>query len=126
MRRRRLAGLLAGPLALTLTLTACSGGGSGSGESGGVTTITVWDRGGAQANVIKKYFATWNTTDGKRLGIRVDYVPQATDKYEEVVRQGFQTRRAPDLFQAPQAQIGAWVAAGWVQSLTGRVSKRVL
>ncbi|HEX6447381.1 MAG TPA: extracellular solute-binding protein [Streptosporangiales bacterium] len=126
MRRRRLASLLAGPLVLTLTLTACSNGDPGSGESGGVTTVTVWDRGGAQANVIKKYFAAWNTTDGKRLGIRVDYVPQATDKYEEVVRQGFQTRRAPDVFQAPQAQIGAWVAAGWVQSLTGRVSKRVL
>ena len=69
----------------------------------------MWDRAGATANTRADFFKSWNADEGKKLGIRVKYLPQATEKYEEIVRLGFQTRRAPDIFHAPSAQMGAFV-----------------
>ncbi len=125
--RRTAALVLAAATSVALVLAGCGGDQPAAKEaSGDVTTVTVWDRGGSQAAVVQRFFQQWNRDEGRRRGIRVNYVQQAPDKYEEVVRLGFQTRRAPDLFQAPQAQIGAWATAGWVESLKGKVDEGLL
>lgn len=120
MMRKLLVLLLA---SLLVVLVGCGGDDEGAGDG---TEVTVWDRAGATANTRQKFFERWNAEEGKKLGIRVKYVPQATEKYEEIVRLGFQTRRAPDLFHAPSSQMGAFVAAGWVQPLEGLVDDAVL
>jgi multiple sugar transport system substrate-binding protein len=112
-------------LALVL-LAACGGGGSGGGSDGAVTTVTVWDRAGALATSRQQFFAQWNETKGRELGIKVSYEPQATERYEEIVRLGFQTQRAPDIFHSPSSQMGTFVEAGWVQPLDGLVPQEVL
>lgn len=109
---------------LAAALIAGCGGGDDSSEGG--TVVTVWDRAGATANTRQAFFKRWNAEEGKERGIQVKYVPQATEKYEEIVRLGFQTRRAPDVFTAPSAQMGAFVSAGWVQPLDGLVDADVL
>lgn len=108
--------------ALALVLSAC-GGDAGGGD---VRTVVVWDRAGSQADTKKKYFEEWNKTEGAELGIKVNYEPQAADKYEEVVRVAFQTDRAPDIFHTPSSQMGGFVGAGWVQPLDGVVDEEVL
>ncbi|MFI7611721.1 ABC transporter substrate-binding protein [Nonomuraea terrae] len=124
LTRRGFLGTLAAGAAASLV--GCGGSSSGSAGSGGPTTIVVWDRAGAHAKARQEFFRTWNAQQGKSLGIEVKYEPQATDKYEEIVRLGFQTKRAPDLFHSPSAQLGAFVAAGWVQPLPDLVGKAVL
>ncbi|MGP3931184.1 ABC transporter substrate-binding protein [Nonomuraea sp. KM88] len=124
LTRRGLFGTLAAGAAGVLV--GCGGSSSGSTDPDELTTIVVWDRAGAHAKARQEFFRTWNQQEGKSLGIAVRYEPQATDKYEEIVRLGFQTKRAPDLFHSPSAQLGAFVAAGWVQPLPDLVDKAVL
>src|SRR5690606_25253880 len=111
--------LLAGTL-----LTAC--GDDDAESDGGVRTVVVWDRAGAEATARQKFFETWNEEEGAELGIRVKYEPQSTEKYEEIVQNGFQTQRGPDVFHAPSSQMGAYVGAGWVQPLEGVIDEAVL
>ncbi len=120
-----------GALAATGAAAAagCSGGPGGSAggpAGGGPATIVVWDRAGAHAKARQEFFRTWNEGEGASLGLTVQYEPQATDKYEEIVRVGFQTKRAPDLFHSPSSQLGAFVAAGWVLPLPDLVDQAVL
>ncbi|WP_344872232.1 ABC transporter substrate-binding protein [Nonomuraea antimicrobica] len=103
-----------------------TGTSTGAADPNELTTIVVWDRAGAHATARQEFFRTWNEQQGRSLGIAVRYEPQATDKYEEIVRLGFQTKRAPDLFHSPSAQLGAFVAAGWVQPLPDLVDRAVL
>ncbi|TYB56585.1 extracellular solute-binding protein [Nonomuraea sp. PA05] len=124
LTRRGFLGTLAAGAAATLT--GCGGSTTGSTDPGELTTIVVWDRAGAHAKARQEFFRTWNAQQGKALGIEVRYEPQATDKYEEIVRLGFQTKRAPDVFHSPSAQLGAFVAAGWVRPLRELVGKAVL
>jgi multiple sugar transport system substrate-binding protein len=131
MRFRRNAALVGAGLVAAL-LVACGGDGGGDGGSDGgggggdVKTIVVWDRAGAEASVRQAFFKKWNADEGRKLGIKVQFEPQATEKYEEIVRLGFQTDRAPDIFHAPSAQMGGFVAAGWVQPLDGLVDDALL
>ncbi|MBF8184190.1 extracellular solute-binding protein [Nonomuraea sp. K274] len=122
-RRGFLGTLAAGASA---ALVGCGGSSTGSTDPNELTTIVVWDRAGAHAKARQEFFHTWNEQKGRSLGIAVRYEPQATDKYEEIVRLSFQTKRAPDLFHSPSAQLGAFVAAGWVQPLPDLVDKAVL
>jgi ABC-type glycerol-3-phosphate transport system substrate-binding protein len=110
---------------LAMLLSAC-GGESGSGGSDELTTIVVWDRAGDQATVKQKWFETWNAGPGAKAGIKVNYEPQAADKYEEIVRVAFQTQRGPDIFHTPSSQLGGFVAAGWVQPLDEIVDQKLL
>ncbi|MFC7406535.1 ABC transporter substrate-binding protein [Georgenia alba] len=105
-------------------LAACSDGGGGGGD--GPTVVTVWDRAGAEADARQPFIEEWNRTVGAEEGIRIEYVPQAIERYEEIVRQGFQTDRAPDVFHAPSALMGGFVAAGWVAPIDDVVSEDVL
>lgn len=124
------AGRSAPLLALALVavlLSACGGRSEGdSGDGGEPRTVVIWDRAGSQATILEQYFQQWNAGEGAEQGVRVQYEPQAADKYEELVRTGFQTRRAPDVFTSPSAQLGGFVAAGWVQPLAGVVDQEVL
>ena len=120
-------------LAAGALLTACgengspgAEGNSNGNERGETKVVVVWDRAGAEATARQKFFAKWNKETGPDLGIEVKYEPQATEKYEEIVRLGFQTKRAPDIFHGPSSQMGAFVAAGWVQPLDGLVDDKVL
>ncbi|GAA3615161.1 hypothetical protein GCM10022419_120490 [Nonomuraea rosea] len=125
LTRRGFLGTLAAGAALSLA--GCgSGPSSGSADPGALTTIVIWDRAGAHAKARQEFFRVWNEKEGRSRGIAVRYEPQATDKYEEIVRLGFQTKRAPDLFHSPSAQLGAFVAAGWVRPLPDLVGKAVL
>ncbi|MFC4122881.1 ABC transporter substrate-binding protein [Nonomuraea zeae] len=124
LTRRGFLGTLAAGAAASLV--GCGSSPTGSTGPGGLTTIVVWDRAGAHAKARQEFFRTWNAQQGKSLGIEVRYEPQATDKYEEIVRLGFQTKRAPDLFHSPSAQLGAFVAAGWVRPLPDLVDQAVL
>lgn len=117
-------GFLGGVAATGLAAAGCSG--SPTGSAGGPTTVVVWDRAGAHAKARQEFFQAWNGKEGAELGITVQYEPQATDKYEEIVRVGFQTKRAPDLFHSPSSQLGAFVAAGWVLPLKDLVDQAVL
>ncbi len=105
-------------------LAACNNDDSGGGD--GVRTVVVWDRAGAEATSRQAFFQKWNAEQGAQQGIKVQYEPQATEKYEEIVRLGFQTGRGPDIFHAPSSQVGAMVAAGWIQPLEGLVGDDVL
>src|SRR5690606_20324967 len=98
--------------AASMLLAACSGSDDG-GDDGDMTIVTVWDRAGAEAEVRAPFFDEWNESEGAEIGIQVDYIPQAIDRYEELINQGFQTGRAPDIFHGPSSQLGAYVAAGW-------------
>ena len=113
-------------VAAAMLLTACSGDEEGGGGDGDMTVVTVWDRAGAEADVRAPFFEEWNESEGASLGIQVDYVPQAIDRYEELINQGFQTGRAPDIFHGPSSQLGAYVAAGWVLPLDGLVADETL
>jgi len=125
--RRHLGSAALAVLVASAGLAGCSGGGSNPGSTGGAATeVTVWDRAGAEAKSRQAFFQKWNADQGKQLGIAVKYEPQATEKYEELVRLGFQTKRAPDVFHAPSAQMGGFVSAGWVQPLKNVVSSKVL
>lgn len=110
--------------AIALLLTAC--GGDGSGGGGDLTTVVVWDRASSQADAKKAYFEEWNKAQGAEAGIKVNYEPQAADKYEEIVRVAFQTNRGPDIFHTPSSQMGGFVGAGWVQPLDEIVDQGVL
>lgn len=113
--------------ALAVTGAAAAGcNATPAGQTDGPVTIVVWDRAGAHAKARQAFFKTWNEGEGAGLGITVQYAPQATDKYEEIVRVGFQTKRAPDLFHSPSSQLGAFVSAGWVQPLPDLVDQAVL
>ncbi|MGH3487732.1 MAG: hypothetical protein ACRDP8_07430, partial [Actinopolymorphaceae bacterium] len=98
MRFRRYAALVGAGLVAAM-LVACGGDGGGDGGSDGgggagggdVKTIVVWDRAGAEASVRQAFFKKWNADEGRKLGIKVQFEPQATEKYEEIVRLGFQT-----------------------------------
>ncbi|MEQ4204785.1 extracellular solute-binding protein [Actinopolymorpha sp. B9G3] len=128
MRLRSAAALTAAGLVAAL-LAACGGdgGSTGDGSDGGdVKTVVVWDRAGAEASARQAFFKKWNAKEGRELGIKVRFEPQATEKYEEIVRLGFQTERSPDIFHAPSAQMGGFVAAGWVQPLDGLVNDKLL
>lgn len=107
-------------------VAACGGQGPGQTDEGGLKTVVIWDRAGAQATIKQKWFETWNATEGVQAGVKVSYQPQAADKYEELVRVAFQTKRGPDIFHTPSAQLGGFVAAGWVQPLDGVVEQSVL
>lgn len=107
-------------------VTACGGSGGGSSGSSEMTTVVIWDRAGAQATIKQKWFDTWNAEQGKQAGIQVQYEPQAADKYEEIVRVAFQTKRGPDIFHTPSSQLGGFVAAGWVQPLDGLIPSSVI
>jgi len=111
-------------MAATLLAAGCSGGDGG--DDGETTVITVWDRAGAEADARVPFFDEWNENEGQERGIEIDYVPQAIDRYEELINQGFQTGRAPDVFHSPSSQLGAYVSAGWVVPLEGLVSDDVL
>jgi multiple sugar transport system substrate-binding protein len=124
MTRSRFLGAIAA--AAVLALLAGCGGDSGGTGNGGVKEVTVWDRAGAEANTRKAFFEKWNEDEGKKLGIHVKYEPQATEKYEELVRLGFQTKKAPDVFHSPSSQMGAFVAAGWVQPIDKLVPQDLL
>jgi ABC-type glycerol-3-phosphate transport system substrate-binding protein len=124
LTRRGFLGTLAA--GATVALAGCGGSSTGSDDPDELTTIVIWDRAGAQAKAKQEFFDTWNARQGKSRGIQVRYEPQATDKYEEIVRVGFQTKRAPDVFHTPSAQLGAFVAAGWVRPLPGLIGKTVL
>ncbi|MFG1702709.1 ABC transporter substrate-binding protein [Nonomuraea sp. M3C6] len=124
LTRRGFLGTLAA--GATVALVGCGGSSTGSTDPKELTTIVVWDRAGAHAKARQEFFRTWNEQQGKSLGIQVRYEPQATDKYEEIVRLGFQTKRAPDVFHSPSAQLGAFVAAGWVRPLPDLIDKAVL
>lgn len=121
MRRLGLALLLG----MSLVAAAC-GGDSGASGDGETTTIVVWDRAGAEANAKQAFFEKWNKDEGKRLGITVRYEPKATERYEEIVRLGFQTKRAPDVLHTPSSQLGGFVAAGWVQPLDELLDEDIL
>lgn len=110
----------------TGALAGCNNPSTGSSDPSQMTTIVVWDRAGAHAKARQEFFGTWNEGEGASLGIKVQYEPQATDKYEEIVRVGFQTKRAPDIFHSPSSQLGAFVAAGWIQPLPDLVDQAVL
>jgi multiple sugar transport system substrate-binding protein len=129
MRFRRYAALLGAGLVAAM-LAACGGdggsGGGGGSDGGDVKTVVVWDRAGAEASTRQAFFKKWNATEGRELGIKVRFEPQATEKYEEIVRLSFQTERSPDVFHAPSAQMGGFVAAGWVQPLDGLVDDKLL
>ncbi|WP_187368385.1 ABC transporter substrate-binding protein [Ruania zhangjianzhongii] len=112
-------------VAASMLLAACGGSDDGGGD-GDTTVVTVWDRAGAEADVRAPFFEEWNETEGADLGIEVEYVPQAIDRYEELINQGFQTGRAPDIFHGPSSQIGAYVAAGWVAPLDGLIAEETL
>ena len=113
-------------MSLALVLLAACGSGGGGGSDGGPTTVTIWDRAGALATSRQQFFAEWNETQGRELGITVAYEPQATERYEEILRLGFQTQRAPDIFHGPSSQMGTFVEAGWVQPLDGLVAPEVI
>jgi multiple sugar transport system substrate-binding protein len=123
MKIKRVAGATAVVLAGTV-LAAC--GDDDDAGSDGVRTVVVWDRAGAEATARQKFFEQWNQEEGADLGIEVQYEPQATEKYEEIVQNAFQTQRGPDVFHAPSSQMGAYVGAGWVQPLAGAVDEAVL
>lgn len=110
----------------TLGLAGCKDSGKGTADPDEMATIVVWDRAGAHAKAREDFFSKWNETEGQEQGITVKYEPQATDKYEEIVRVGFQTKRAPDLFHSPSSQLGAFVAAGWVLPLPDLIDATVL
>lgn len=110
---------------LTATGLAACGDDDESG-AGGVQTVVVWDRAGAEADARKAFFEKWNENEGADLGIEVQYEPQATEKYEEILQNAFQTQRGPDVFHSPSSQMGAYVGAGWVQPLAGLVDDEVL
>lgn len=110
----------------SLALAGCGGDEATTSGDGDMAIVTVWDRAGAEANARQPFIDDWNETQGAEIGIQIDYVPQAIDRYEEVINQGFQTDRAPDIFHAPSSQLGAYVAAGWVVPLDGLVSDDVL
>ncbi|TDD68948.1 extracellular solute-binding protein [Jiangella aurantiaca] len=110
-------------------LSACGddGGDDGGGDaSGGTRTVVVWDRAGAEATARQAFLTAWNEGRGAELGITVQYEPQATDKYEEIVRTAFQTQRGPDIFHGPSSILGQFVGAGWIQPLRGLISDDVL
>lgn len=109
---------------LATCVAACNGGDDSGGD--GVKTVVVWDRAGAEASSRQAFFTKWNAEQGAQRGIKVQYEPQATERYEEIVRLGFQTGRGPDIFHAPSSQVGAFVAAGWIQPLDGLVGDEVL
>lgn len=124
-RRSFLIGAAALGAGVPMAVAGCSSGASSS-SSSGLTTITVWNRSGGLAKALQPFFKKWNETDGKKSGVRVNYVVQDTNQYEDTVRLAFRTHRAPDVFTAPQQQIAGWVAAGWLQTLDGKVGEEML
>ncbi|TDE14331.1 ABC transporter substrate-binding protein [Jiangella asiatica] len=107
-------------------LSGCGDDGDDDTGSGGVRTVVVWDRAGAEATARQEFFTAWNEDQGAELGITVQYEPQATEKYEEIVRTAFQTQRGPDIFHGPSSILGQFVAAGWIQPLSGLINDDVL
>lgn len=117
---------LAATAALVLAGALLGACGDDDGGDDGTTTVVVWDRAGAEASTRQAFFEQWNAAEGAEQGIQVRYEPQATERYEEIVRLGFQTQRGPDIFHGPSSQMGAFVAAGWVQPLDGLVDEGIL
>jgi len=112
--------------ALLAAQTACAGDDDAGGGGSEVRTVVVWDRAGAEATSRQAFFTKWNQEKGAELGVKVQYEPQATERYEEIVRLAFQTQRGPDIFHSPSSQVGAFVAAGWIQPLEGLVDENIL
>jgi multiple sugar transport system substrate-binding protein len=121
MKRRAAVAASIGLVGALLGACGDDEGGDGDGK-----TVVVWDRAGAEASTRQAFFEEWNKNEGAELGITVQYEPQATERYEEVVRLGFQTQRGPDIFHGPSSQMGGFVGAGWVQPLDGLVDDAVL
>jgi ABC-type glycerol-3-phosphate transport system substrate-binding protein len=107
-------------------VAACGGQAPSPTGDGDVKTVVIWDRAGAQATIKQKWFEIWNANEGKQAGVKVSYEPQAADKYEEIVRVAFQTKRAPDILTTPSSQLGGFVAAGWLQPLDEVLDQSVL
>lgn len=108
-------------------LASCGNDDDGGGEGeGGVSTVVIWDREGAESAATAKFLDKWNKGEGAELGVKADYKPQAKDKYEDILRTAFQTQRGPDIFHSPSAQIGTMVAAGWIQPLKGLIEDDIL
>jgi len=107
-------------------VAACGGQGPDTTGDGDIKTVVIWDRAGSQATIKQKYFETWNAGEGKQAKVVVKYEPQAADKYEELVRVAFQTKRGPDIFHTPSSQLGGFVSAGWVQPLDEVIDAGVL
>lgn len=101
-------------------------GDDGTSGDGGTRTVVVWDRAGAEATARQEFLTGWNQNQGAELGITVRYEPQATEKYEEIVRTAFQTQRGPDIFHGPSSILGQFATAGWIQPLRGLIGDDVL
>ncbi len=83
-------------VALMLAVSALSGCG-GKGESENVTTLNVWSH-----NVHSKAFMTdliseWNETEGKKLGIKIEYTVKESD-IQQTVDMAFESDQEPDFF----------------------------
>lgn len=100
--------------------------GDDDGDSGELTTVTVWDRAGGEASARERYFEQWNEEEGPELGIFVDYQPQATNEYGQILRTAFQTDRGPDVFHSTTGDLGAFAEAGWIQPIGDLVDPAVL
>lgn len=93
---------------------------------GGSDSVKVWDRAGAEASARKEFLSSWNDSSASGAGFSIDYEPQATDKYDEIVRTAFQTKNAPDVLHTPTKFIPAFAQAGWIQPLDDLADQSVL
>ena len=119
-------GLLTAALAGAATGLVAGCGQQDGGSGGGSGSVKVWDRAGAEASARKEFLNTWNGTSASTAGFTIDYEPQATDKYDEIVRTAFQTKNAPDVLHTPTKFIPAFAKAGWIQPLDDLADPAVL
>lgn len=94
---------------MVFSLTACKGGQTAS--NGEVQTITVWTANGHDKAFLDERINEWNMTEGKKNGIRIEYIVQSVD-IQNKLDLAFQTDQAPDLFGS--GSLSKYVELGYI------------
>lgn len=90
--------IFAATLALITLLGAISGCGNKNASNGDVQTVTIWTGNGHDKEFMTKKIDEWNNAEGKKLGVKIEYVVQEGGSMSEKLDLAFESGSAPDMF----------------------------
>ena len=104
MKKRKLSLVMLIIAAVTCTtLSGCQSGKIASDDNSGIMTVTVWSKDTHSKKVFEAYINEYNLGQGKKDGIKIDYIVKEGENIDQSVDLALQSGDAPDIFYTSAA-----------------------